>query len=218
MTRKAILIGASGLIGSYLLQLILKSSEYSEVLVFSRSPLSISDPKLKQQIIDFDAITRYGSLINADVVFSCLGSTRNKTPEKSQYKKIDMDYPLTFAKLGLEGGVSQFHIITSLDANPESSSSYLKLKGQLEEELKKLPFQSLNIYQPSYLEGVRNETRIIDQLMQPLMRFINPLLTGKLKKYRSIKASDVAKAMFNQSIKDLKGTFVYTSNQIKELV
>jgi uncharacterized protein YbjT (DUF2867 family) len=218
MLRKAVLIGASGLIGSHLLQLLLKSDDYSEVLIFSRSTLSISHPKLTQQIIDFDNTSQYSSLITGNVIFSCLGSTRNKTPDKNEYLKIDKDYPLAFAKFGLENGVKQFHIVTSLNSDPESSSSYLKLKGELENELKKLPYHSLQIYQPSYLEGFRKETRIDDRLMQPLMRLLNPLLIGRLKKYRSIKASEVAQAMFNQSIKDLSGTFIYTSNKIKELV
>ena len=218
MLRKAVLIGASGLIGSHLLQLLLNSDEYSEVVIFSRSSLSISHPKLIQQIIDFDNINKYKLLITGEVIFSCLGSTRNKTPDKKEYLKIDKDYPLEFAKCGLENGVMQFHIVTSLNADPKSSSSYLKLKGELENELRKLPYHSLNIYQPSYLEGNRKENRIDDQLMQPLMRLLNPILIGPLKKYRSIKASKVAQAMFNQSIKDLRGTFVYTSNKIKELV
>ncbi|MBC7914713.1 MAG: nucleoside-diphosphate sugar epimerase [Pyrinomonadaceae bacterium] len=218
MSRKAVLIGASGLIGSHLLQLLLNSDEYSEVLIFSRSSLSISHPKFTQEIIDFNNIRQYSSLITGDVIFSCLGSTRNKTPNKNEYQKIDKNYPLAFAKIGLENGAKQFHIVTSLNADPESSSSYLKLKGELENELKKLPYYSLQIYQPSYLEGLRKENRIDDRLMKPLMRLLNPLLVGQFKKYRSINASEVAQAMFNQSIKDLSGTYIYTSNKIKELV
>ena len=217
MPHKAILIGATGLIGSNLLQLIIENSFFSEVLVFTRSALSVSSPKLKQQIIDFDNLKQYTSLITADVIFCCIGSTRNKTPDKTHYKKVDVDYPLAFARIGVENNVKQFHIITSLNANFQSSNSYLKLKGQLEEELKKLNYTSLHIYQPSYLEGLRKEIRIDDKIMRPLMKLINPMLIGSLQKYRSIKASDVAQAMLNQSVKNLKGTFTYPSNRIKEL-
>jgi uncharacterized protein YbjT (DUF2867 family) len=104
-----------------------------------------------------------------------------------------------------------------LGADAGSSNSYLKLKGQLEQELKKLCLPSLHIYQPSFLIGNRNKYRLADKIMKPIFRLIDPLLLGPLKKYRSIKATDVARVMLNQSIKDLKGTFIYPSIQIQEL-
>ncbi|WP_026897401.1 NAD(P)H-binding protein [Daejeonella oryzae] len=218
MSSKAILIGASGLIGSHLLELLLASSDFSEVITFSRSKLPVSDNKLEEHIIDFEELNKYKALIKGDVIFSVLGTTKSKTSNTADYRKIDFEYPVELAKFGLENGVKQFHIVTSLGADDKSSNSYLKMKGELELILKKLNYPSLHIYQPSYLEGVRKDIRISDRIMQPLMKFINPLLKGNLKKYRSIKASEVAKAMINQSVKDLSGTFVYTSNKIKELV
>lgn len=95
--------------------------------------------------------------------------------------------------------------------------SCLKLKGELEGKLKKLKLPSLHIYQPSFLTGNRKEHRLAEKILNPLIRLIDPLLLGPLKKFRSIKAATVARAMHNQSLKDLKGTFIYPSIQIQEL-
>ncbi|MEO8793824.1 MAG: nucleoside-diphosphate sugar epimerase [Daejeonella sp.] len=218
MSRKAILIGASGLIGSNLLQVILDGSYYSDVLTLSRSELQITHPKLVKKIINFDDTSSFENLIYGDAIFSCLGTTKGETPDNSEYKKIDHDYPLQFAELGIKNGVNQFHIVSSLGADENSSNNYLKLKGTLEKSLISLNIKSLHIYQPSFLTGDRKENRLMEKLLAPLIKLINPLLIGKLKNYRSIKALDVAKAMYNQSTKEMEGTFIYPSEQIKKLV
>jgi len=217
MSYRVILVGASGLIGSNLLSELIQSEEISEVLLLVRKSTGISNPKVKELILKFDELNTYSSEIQGDIIYSCLGTTRRETPDSKLYRKVDLEYPLNLAKLGVKNGVSQFHIISSLGADPESSSSYLKLKGELEQELKKLNIPSLHIYQPSFLIGDRKENRLSDKIMKPISRLIDPLLIGPLKKYRSIKAANVAKVMLSQSIKDLKGTFIYPSIQIQEL-
>lgn len=217
MSYRVILVGASGLIGSNLLSELIQSEEISEVLLLVRKSTGISNPKVKELILNFDELNTYSSEIEGDIIYSCLGTTTRETPDSKLYRKIDLEYPLNLAKLGMKNGVSQFHIISSLGADPESSNSYLKLKGELEQELKKLNIPSLHIYQPSFLIGDRKENRLADKIMKPIFRLIDPLLIGPLKKYRSIKAVHVAKVMLSQSIKDLKGTFIYPSIQIQEL-
>lgn len=217
MSYKAILIGASGLIGSKLLEQLTQSDQISEVLVLVRKALDISHPKIRQILVNFDKLEIHSADIQADIIFSCLGTTRTKTPDPLLYRKVDMDYPLMIAEFGLKNGASQFHIVSSLGANTASSNSYLKLKGELENRLEKLNYPSLHIYQPSYLRGERKERRIADKIMMPLVRLIDPLLFGSLKKYRSIQAETVAKAMLNQSLKNLKGSFIYMSNQIQQI-
>ncbi len=218
MSRKAILIGASGLIGSNLLQLLLDGAYYSEVLTLSRSDLPVTHTKLIKKIINFDEISSYDDIINGHAIFSCLGTTKDKTPDKSEYKRIDHDYPLQIAQIATKNGVEQFHIVSSLGADENSTTYYLKLKGLLEKSIKNLNINSLHIYQPSFLVGNRKETRLSEKVVEPLMKLIGPLLIGKLEKYKSIKALDVAKAMYNQSTKEMEGTFVYSSEQIKKLV
>jgi uncharacterized protein YbjT (DUF2867 family) len=217
MSYRVILVGASGLIGSNLLSELIQSEAITEILLLVRKSTGISNPKIKELILNFDELNSYSSEIQGDIMYSCLGTTTRETPDSKLYKKIDLEYPLNLAKLGVKNGVSQFHIISSLGADPESSNSYLKLKGELEQELKKLHIPSLHIYQPSFLIGDRKENRLSDKIMKPIFKLIDPLLIGPLKKYRSIKAVNVAKVMLSQSIKNLKGTFIYPSIQIQEL-
>lgn len=217
MSRKAVLIGASGLIGSNLTRLLIENTEYTEVVLIVRKPLPLNSPKVKQEVVNFDDPESYAEYLTGDVIFSCLGTTRKKTPDAADYRKVDLTYPLQAANAGLRNGVKQFHIVSSLGANSRSSSSYLKLKGELEDELRKLHFKSLHIYQPSYIIGDRAEKRTDDSIMKPIMRILDPLFFGPLKKYKSIEARDIASAMLKQSLKDSEGTFIYPSNIIKEL-
>ena len=213
MPFKVILVGASGLIGNHLLSNLISSDDISEITLLVRNKIGISNPKVVELVINFDEINQYSSIITGDIIYCCIGTTKSKTPDATNYRRIDLEYPLNLAKIG----VSQFHIISSLGANSESKNAYLKLKGELEKELKKLNIQSLHIYQPSFLDGNRKENRPLEKIMLPIWKLINPLLLGPFENYRSIQASDVAKAMINQSKKELKGIFTYPSKQIKEL-
>ncbi len=217
MPYRVILVGASGLIGSNLLSELIRSEAISEILLLVRRSTGVSSSKVKELIVNFEEPNSYSVDIQADIIYSCLGTTKSETPDSSLYRQIDLEYPLNLAKLGQKNGVAQFHIISSLGADTGSSNSYLKLKGELEQELKKLTMPSLHIYQPSFLIGERKKDRLADKIMKPFFRLIDPLLIGSLKKYRSIKAADVARVMLKQSIKNLKGTFTYPSIQIQEL-
>ena len=217
MPYSVILVGSSGLIGSNLLSELIQSEAISEILLLVRRSTDVSSSKVKELIVNFEKPNSYSIDIQADIIYSCLGTTKSETPNSSLYRQIDLEYPLNLAKLGQKNGVAQFHIISSLGADAGSSNSYLKLKGELEQELKKLSMSSLHIYQPSFLIGERKKDRLADKIMKPVFRLIDLLLIGPLKKYRSIKAADVARVMLNQSIKDLKGTFTYPSIKIQEL-
>ena len=217
MATKAIIAGASGLIGSNLLQILLNEPGYDEVLILVRKELPVNHKKLKQLVIDFDRLADHSKSINGDVIFSCLGTTMKKTPDLSVYRKIDHDYPLQLAQIAYQNGVAQYHMVSSLGANANASNFYLKTKGQVEEDLKQVALRTLCIYQPAFLTGDRKESRIAEKFLIPLMKLINPLLIGSLKKYRSIPAATVALTMYKQSLKKEDGLFIYSSDQIKEL-
>lgn len=214
---KAILIGGSGLIGSSLLSELLKSDQITDILLVARKASGISDPKIRELILNFDDLDTHTEKFKADIIFSCLGTTRNKTPDETLYRKIDLEYPLKMLEIAINNGIKQFHIVTSLGADAYSSNSYLRLKGELESRLKSLGIPSLHIYQPSFLRGERKEKRPTEYIANIFTTLIDPLMVGGLKKYRSIKAETVAKAMLNQALKDLKGTFIYPSKQIHNL-
>ncbi len=216
--KTVIVAGASGLIGSHLLHFLINEKDIEEIIALVRRPLDITDKKLRQKIISFDEPDTFREYINGTALFCCLGSTRKKTPDKDNYRKVDYYYPLSLAKIAAENKVSQFHLISALGADPNAKNFYSKLKGEVETEVKRLSIKSLHIYQPSLLDGNRLESRPLEKIAIKVMTIINPLLTGNLKKYRSIKAENVARAMVNQLFKDSEGLFIYPSDKIIELV
>jgi len=217
VANKAIIVGASGLIGGNLLDILLQRPEYSEVLVLVRRALDKRHAKLTQLIVDFDKLNDYSKSITGRAIFCCLGSTRKKTPDLRLYRKIDHDYPLQLAGIAVLNEVEQFHLVSALGADPSSSNFYTKMKGETEEDIKRAGLNALYIYRPSLLTGDRKEHRFGEKLFVAAMKLINPLLIGGLKKYRSIRAATVAMAMYKQSIKKEEGTFIYPSDKIKQL-
>lgn len=217
MNYKAVIAGANGLVGRLLLKQLLKQQDYAEVLVLVRKKLPIQDQKLTQLVVDFDHLGDYQNRINGHALFCCLGTTKSKTPDPNIYRKIDYEFSLELAKIGAKNSMPQFHLVSSLGADKNSSFFYTKLKGELEEAVKKLKFKSIHIYQPSLLTGDRQEKRTAERFIMNLAKWIDPLLIGHLKKYKSINAETVAKAMVNQSLKNSSGIFTYPSDQIKKL-
>lgn len=217
MPHKVIVAGATGLVGSLLLELLLHHPDVYEILVLSRKQLPIQNQKLKQLVIDFDRLEEYQAEINGDVIFCCLGTTRKKTPDLKIYRKIDHDYPVELAKIGAKNSIQQFHLISSLGAHANSFAFYTKIKGETERDVKAIHLPSTYIYQPSFLVGNRSEKRFGERFGMNLFKLINPFLIGRLKKYRSISAQIVAKAMLNQFLKNNTGTFTFPSDQIKKL-
>jgi len=217
MSKKVVIAGASGLIGSNLLEILLKETNYDEILVLVRKELPIEHKKLVQLIIDFEKLDEHASVINGHAIFCCLGSTRKKTPDLALYRKIDHDYPLKLAQLAKKNNVQQYHLVSSIGANSKSSNFYTKMKGETEDDIQKVDLKCLQIYEPSILTGDRKESRLMERFSIGIMRFIDPLLIGSLRKYRSIPAQIVAQAMFNQSLKKQEGVFVHPSDKIKLL-
>ena len=217
MGKRVVIAGASGLVGSNLLYSALKHRGVSQVLALVRRDLPEKDPKLKQLRVSYDDLEEVSEEIQGDVIFVCLGTTKRKTPIKTEYKKVDYNYPLALARIAMKNNISQYHLISAMGASKSSMIFYSRLKGELEAAVSQLNFESLHIYQPSLLTGERAENRLGEELMSGLMKIVNPLLTGRLRKYRSISAEVVARAMLNQSLIDLKGKFVYTSDKIQDL-
>ena len=215
---KAIIAGASGLIGGLLLDILLQSSEYKEVVILVRKELPIKHKKLKQLVVDFDKLQDDAADINGQAIFCCLGTTRKKTPDLAAYRKIDHDYPVQMAEIGLQNGIGQYHLVSALGADAVSSNFYMKMKGEVEDDIIKVGLRCLQIYRPSFLTGDRTEkNRVEERIVAVLFKVIDPLLIGRFKKYRSIPAKTVAMAMYKQSLKSQEGVFIHLSDQIKQL-
>ena len=217
MNYKAVIAGASGLVGNLLLEQLLDHPAYAEVSVLVRKKLKVQHPKLKQVLVDFDRLNDYQDEVNGHALFCCLGTTRSKTPDLKTYRKIDHDYPIQLGKIGTKNSMPQLHLISSLGANASSSFFYPKLKGETEADIKQVAINRICIYQPSLLTGNRQERGTAERFATGLFKLADPLLIGPLKKYKSISAATVAKAMVNQSLKNVSGIFTYPSDQIKKL-
>lgn len=217
MDKKAIIVGATGLIGADLLKKLLINDSYKQVLVITRKTVKIDNPKLKQLIIDFDDINKHEAEIIGDDVFCCLGTTAKKTPDKTLYKKIDYQYPLEVAKIAFKNGAKTYHLVSAMGADPKSSIFYNRFKGEIERDLKLVGFDTLHIYRPSLLDGDRKESRFLERMMIGIMRTINPILVGGMKKYRSIRIETVASAMIKQASVATKGNYIYPSDEIEKL-
>jgi uncharacterized protein YbjT (DUF2867 family) len=217
MSKKVIIAGASGLIGSKLLNILLQEPGYDEILILVRKELSAKHKKLVQLVIDFEKLEKYATAITGHAVFCCLGSTRKKTPDLTAYHKIDHDYPFKLAQLARQNGAEQYHLVSALGANSSSSNFYTKMKGETENDIQKVGLKCLHIYEPSLITGDRTEYRPTERIATVLMKLVDPLLYGGLKKYRSIPAETIARAMFNQSLKNEEGIFIHPSDKIKLL-
>lgn len=216
MKRKAILAGASGLIGSHLLQQLLESEHYSEVLVLVRKDLPLKHPKLKQLTVDFAQLNHYAAEIKGDVVFCCLGTTKKQTPDQKEYRKIDYQYPLDIAWIAQTNGADSYHLVSSIGADKNSSVFYTRTKGEVERDLKAVPFKSITIYRPSFLIGERKNNPAFLTLLGKTLSFLNPLFIGSLRKYRTIRAEVVARAMLISSLDHQREIHIYESDQIQK--
>jgi uncharacterized protein YbjT (DUF2867 family) len=217
MAKKAVIAGSSGLIGSHLLQILLEQAYYDEVLILVRKKLPLQHKKLTQLVIDFEQPETYKNELTGHALFCCLGSTKKKTPDLSIYRKIDHDYPVLLSQLARQNGVEQYHLVSSIGADINGVNFYTKTKGETEADITAAGVSTVHIYRPSFLAGDRQESRPMEKFVNGLMKVINPLLFGRWKKYQSIEASAVARAMYKQSIKNAAGVFIYESDKIKQL-
>lgn len=199
---KAIILGASGAVGSELVKLLEKDTEFEEVVMPLRRNIESPNPKMKSVKIDFDNPDSYKDLIKGDVLFLAFGTTIKKAGSKEAQYKIDFTYQKNIAKAAEENGLKTIVLVSSAGANPKSMFFYSRMKGELDEEIKKMNFDSVNILKPSVLDACREEERFGEKMAIKIGRAIKgfPLLG----KYRAIKTSTVAKAMINLAKKQQK--------------
>jgi len=216
-SKIAILFGASGLIGRFCLDFLLASSTYNKVLIFVRKPLGIVDDRLEEHVIDFEKLSTYQHLIKGDDLFCCLGTTMKKAGSEEAFRRVDYTYTYQLAELAAKNKVNQLLLVSALGADKDSLFFYNRVKGELEAEVKLMPFWAVHIFQPSLLLGERNENRWGEALAQRLGRGIDRLMGGMLTKYRPVEADVVAKAMIIAAQKLEKGVHIYSSSLLQEL-
>lgn len=213
MERKALVLGASGLTGSYLLEILLESEAYSQVTIYVRKPLGRSHPKLVEQLINFATIE---SWTDADDVYCCLGATIKTVKTREAFTLVDLYAPLHIAKLQLSAGSKRFLVVSAAGANPKSSVFYNKTKGRLEESLKQLNYSSIYIFQPSFILGPRKESRWLEELGIFFALKAIPIMKGRFKKYIPVHAKAIARCMTYFATHSKTGIHTIPSDIIKQ--
>lgn len=208
--RSALLLGATGLTGGLLLDLLLASPEYAKVIIYVRKPTGLNHPKLIEQIANYETID---STVEADDVFCCLGTTIKIAKTKEAFEKVDLHYPLKIASLQHKAGSKQFLVMSAMGASASSSIFYSRTKGLMEEGLTKIGLESLYIFRPSFIVGDRKEERIGEKIGIVIFKILSPLMIGPLKIYRPVKSADIALNMIKYALKNEKGKQVILNNQ-----
>jgi uncharacterized protein YbjT (DUF2867 family) len=215
--KTALIIGSTGLIGSQLFELLLKSPEYGKVITFVKTDSGIHHPKLKQHIVDFDSPEFYKNLVVGDDFYCTIGTTIKKAGSQDAFTKVDFEYPKQFATVALQNGVEQFLIVSSIGADAKSGNFYLKTKGEIQNFLEDCHFKSVAVLQPSLLLGNRKEFRLGEKIGAFLMRTFSFVFLGNLKKYKPIQSETVAQAMLVLALKNNSGFKLYESDVIQEI-
>ena len=217
-SKKAVLLGATGLVGKQLLSILLESKDYDEVTVLTRRPLP-AHPKLqKVELADFDAMPSCSEVFhNASDIFCCLGTTIKTAGSREIFRKVDYDYPLLAAQLAKKAGAQRFIIITAMGADPASKVFYNRVKGEIETSIRTLGLPSVSIIRPSLLLGDRSQFRMGERAASLLIKPLMFIFTGKLYKYKPIKDRDVAAVMHRIAQMYIPGTSVYENDQLHRM-
>ena len=214
--KTALVFGSSGLIGEHLLNQLIKNENYNKIKIFVRSKPEINDPKIEIIKTDFNNLQNHKEDIKGDDCFFCIGTTKKNSPDKNEYRRVELHIPKEIAKIAKANSLNSFVFVSSGYADSKSSGDYLKYKGLVEEELKELNFPKLGIMRPSFLLGDRKEKRIGEKTGIFVFNLLSPLFLGPLKKMKPIHSEIVARSMIKFANEDLKKN-TFESNEIAEL-
>ena len=216
--KKAVLFGASGFIGSFILEELLNNPEYEQVTIVVRKPLNLNHPKLKTLIGDYHSLPGLKEHIVADEIFLTLGTTLKNTPDKDEYYQVDHDYPVLAAKIAKERGAKSVFIVSAIGANANSKIGYVRTKGETERDIIALDFEHTHILRPSMLLGNRKEHRPLEKLLQKIWSVVDLVLIGNLNKYRGIEGKDVARSMVNAATNQTEKVKIYEWEEMNNLL
>ena len=213
----ALLAGASGLTGRLTLEALLAAPDVSRVIAVTRRPLGGEHPRLANRIVQFERLESQLKGTLCDVALCCLGTTLRKAGSQQRFRAVDIDCVLTFARAAKAANARRFVVMSSVGADPKARNFYLRTKGEMEEDLEGVGFESLDILQPSMLLAWRAEMRPLELAASALMPLAAPLLRGKYAPYRAISARTVASAMLGAIRSGRRGVQRYTYDGIQAL-
>jgi uncharacterized protein YbjT (DUF2867 family) len=195
--KTAIVIGATGLIGSNLVRLLIEAEHISRIIVITRKSIKYASEKVENHVINFAQIGDHRDLFVGDILFSCLGTTAKQAGSVADQRIVDLDYQYKAALIASEQGVKHYLLVSSSGADQQSLSAYLKMKGELEAKVQDLAFQHISILQPSLLLGQREQFRLAEDLASKVLPTLCKL--PMLRRYRPIYGIEVAQKMVTLS-------------------
>jgi len=210
--KTCLVAGASGLVGSSLVRMLLQEQEYETVHILVRKELNLAHPKLYQHVVEFDNLATYNLDFKADDAFVTLGTTIAKAGSKGAFYKVDHDYVLSFARKALSLGATGIFVVSSMGAHPGSSIFYNRVKGEMEKDLKAIGFPQLGIFRPSLLLGPRTEKRVGEKLASWMMQTLDFLIPAK---YKAIHVDKVARKMIELALQNENGVFLLESDKLQ---
>ncbi|WP_366291223.1 oxidoreductase [Paenibacillus sp. AN1007] len=213
--RKAMVIGATGLVGELLVRNLLEHPLYSEVRILIRRRLDLEHPALKQHVVDWAHLESQGHLFeDIDDLYCCMGTTIKKAGSQEKFREVDYHYPVRAAVLAKQYDVKQMLVISAMGANAASRVFYSRTKGEMEEALSKIGFRSLHIFRPSLILGDRGEKRLGEEFAAKVMKVLDRWMKGRAAKYRAVHASTIAQAMRNIAVVQTTGNHIYPNDVI----
>ncbi|MGV8996346.1 MAG: NAD(P)H-binding protein [Parvibaculaceae bacterium] len=217
--RSAIVAGATGLVGGFLLERLLASPDYEAVTCVTRKQIAEGNPKLRQVVGPLDdaesMATNAG--VKATDAYCTLGTTIKTAGSQPAFRKVDFDYVMNFARAAKAAGATRFMLVSAIGASASSQIFYSRIKGETEEALGQMGFEALHIFRPGLLLGARGERRAAESMMMTIAPLLNPLMLGPATVYKSINADAVAAAMIATANTGTKGRQIYTYKEMMQL-
>ncbi|MBI1768860.1 MAG: NAD(P)H-binding protein [Bacteroidetes bacterium] len=210
--KTALVAGSTGLVGSQLLELLLKDERYSKAIAISRKKLTLTHSKLVNVICELSQFASHQKDLKADDVFCCLGTTMRQAKSKEAFRAVDFDAPFSLAKISREQGAKRFLLVSALGANKSSSIFYNRVKGEAEESIRQIGFDASHIFRPSLLLGTRKEQRSGEEAAKVVYKFFGWLVPNK---YQAIESIKVARAMLAFANEEQFGNFVHESREMQ---
>ncbi|HRW75338.1 MAG TPA: NAD-dependent epimerase/dehydratase family protein [Saprospiraceae bacterium] len=215
--RTALVLGATGLVGSRLVDLLLDDPVYTTVRVLSRRPLQRTHPNLHVEIVDFSDLPDDPDIFQADDLFIAFGTTMKKAGSREAFQWVDLDIPLAVALRALDAGTGNCLLVSSVGADPGSPVFYSRVKGELEQALEEAEFNSLQIFRPSFLMGERQENRPAERIGIALFRFFRWIKDDLLGIYSPMPIDMLARGMVNAAKMALEGKLIYHYREIRAI-
>jgi uncharacterized protein YbjT (DUF2867 family) len=217
--KKALLVGATGLVGGHCLRRLLADGSYGRVTVLARRPVGLTHERLVEKIVDFDRLAEQAGalLVDVDDLFVCLGTTIKAAGSQAAFRRVDHDLVVEVGRLARAAGARRCGLVSSIGADATASAFYLRTKGEAERDLAAVGFESMEILRPSFLMGERREKRSAEAVGIAVTARAAGLMMGPLRKYRPISADTVAAALLAAVRRGTPGVHVRTFDEITAL-